>query len=1100
MAERTEQLLSAFLVPGTNKEASAALRDELKKTETIGHFAQIISCSARPELRQLAAVFMRKRILQQWGNLTPQHKTELKQLLLKRIAEEQVHLVRVNIAHVVSAIGKIALNEWGQELLKFLEECAASPTSDHRECAMIVFHSLLANTGPALVSMFNSFVIVLKKGLEDPDSQRVRVRALKGVMELVQLVESKEHADTFRQLVPSMVALTKSALAQGDEEPAVLTMEIFQDSVEANSMVLTKEDLPDLVRFVLDIANSKDVPMQARSQAFDFVHYVTKLRPKVVVKNGLVPPILDTLFSLSAEEALDEEDRESAPLTVASQALDSLAINLASRAVFQPAMERVGQCLKSPNPRVRRAGVTLMGIISEGCEEPMRRHLSELVPELFRQFQDPDPSVREAAGTALGQFAEWLQPEILRYHQQAMENLAPHLDSPARPVREKCLYAIELFVSHLTPSQLRIYLPHLVPKLLQMACEDPASETETLSVQTAACATLAATAGQAKADITPYAPQILPVLQKLMTLTKYEHLSLRAGATDCAGAIASAIGFEAFRDSLGTFMALARSGLEELESNELREATYQFFSALAFAMKGGFAEFLESALGYMLASCMQPLVGGAGEDEDDFGDIAEEADDDGYANVHSGVLDEVLSALWALKTICEEVGGPVVNFVEKIVNVLKELSGCFSPDIRCRVCVVYCALAKLLHKAFPPPWEATGWQPGLPTQFGLHPNTVGLMEKVVWPELWERGTKDHDKAVIADALNAVADVLEALGPGAWGENPQGRLEGVCTELIAKILSKKHVCQEHDDDEEIEEEEDSREAENVLFEAVSSVVCSVGKTLGPKMFPQIFDKIHPKIMQLAKHKTSIAYRAIGAGALGDTLRALSTEAAPYIPAALQVAYEGIQTEGDWTLTQNSCFLLGVLYEVGSNHPNVIQTVGQALGLLQPIFAQAGEIDGMEEQSILDNACSCVCRMIAHLPSPADNLPLDQIMTVILKSLPVKEDFQESPAVLRAVQVLLTSPSQKVHQLLSTPGYLERLTAISVTEMTNPEKTVTGPLAEGMTTLLQSAVKEMGQQRVEALVTKCTGGVEEGEGVTAEAKELLMQIAEKALAGG
>ncbi|KAL2454743.1 ARM repeat superfamily protein [Abeliophyllum distichum] len=87
-----------------------------------------------PNVRQLAAVLLRKKITGHWGKLSPQLRQLVKQSLIESITMEHSPPVRRASANVVSIIAKYDVpgGEW-PDLLPFLFQCSQSPQEDHRE-------------------------------------------------------------------------------------------------------------------------------------------------------------------------------------------------------------------------------------------------------------------------------------------------------------------------------------------------------------------------------------------------------------------------------------------------------------------------------------------------------------------------------------------------------------------------------------------------------------------------------------------------------------------------------------------------------------------------------------------------------------------------------------------------------------------------------------------------------------------------------------------------------------------------------------------------------------------------------------------------------
>lgn len=58
--------------------------------------------------------------------------------------------------------------------------------------------------------------------------------------------------------------------------------------------------------------------------------------------------------------------------------------------------------MSSPDPKMRKAGSAVLGVITEGCSDKLRELLPSILPPLLSLLQDPEYYVRECACFALG--------------------------------------------------------------------------------------------------------------------------------------------------------------------------------------------------------------------------------------------------------------------------------------------------------------------------------------------------------------------------------------------------------------------------------------------------------------------------------------------------------------------------------------------------------------------------------------------------------------------------------------------------------------------------------------------------------------------------
>lgn len=163
MAQSLELLLIQFLMPDNDarRQAEDQIKRLAKDPQVVPALVQHMRTAKTPNVRQLAAVLLRKKITGHWAKLSPQLKQLVKQSLIETITMEHRFLflpisfvitllliiislllnrvlcsppVRKASANVVSIVAKYAVpsGEW-PDLLPFLFERSQSAQEDHRE-------------------------------------------------------------------------------------------------------------------------------------------------------------------------------------------------------------------------------------------------------------------------------------------------------------------------------------------------------------------------------------------------------------------------------------------------------------------------------------------------------------------------------------------------------------------------------------------------------------------------------------------------------------------------------------------------------------------------------------------------------------------------------------------------------------------------------------------------------------------------------------------------------------------------------------------------------------------------------------------------------
>lgn len=137
---------------------------------------------------------------------------------------------------------------------------------------------------------------------------------------------------------------------------------------------------------------------------------------------------------LLAESSDQEDDDDLAPDRAAAEVIDTLAMNLPKH-VFLPVFEFASMHSQSTNLKFREASVTALGVISEGCFDPMKEKLDPVLNIVLGAIRDPELIVRGAASFAIGQFAEHLQPEILSHYQIVLPCLLNAIEDASEEVK-----------------------------------------------------------------------------------------------------------------------------------------------------------------------------------------------------------------------------------------------------------------------------------------------------------------------------------------------------------------------------------------------------------------------------------------------------------------------------------------------------------------------------------------------------------------------------------------------------------------------------------------------------------------------------------------
>lgn len=1018
MSQSLELLLIQFLMPDNDarRQAEEQIKRLAKDPQVVPALIHHLRTAKTPNVRQLAAVLLRKKITGHWAKLSSPIKQSVKSSLIESITVEHSSSVRRASANVVSIIAKYAVpaGEW-PDLLPFLFHCSQSAQEDHREVALILFSSLTETIGNTFQAHFADLQSLLLKCLQDETSTRVRVAALKAVGSFLEFASEGAQVAKFRELIPGILNVSRQCLANGEEDVASIAFEIFDELIE--SPVPLGDSARSIVQFSLEVCSSQNLESNTRYQAIQIISWLAQYKSSALKKYKLVIPILQVMCPLLAE-ANEGDDGDLAVDRAAAEVLDTMALNL-SKLVFPPVLEFTSLSSQNVNPKYREASATALGVISEGCHEQMKDKMEPVLHIVLGALRDPEQMVRGAASFALGQFAEHLQPEIISHYEIVLPCILNALEDASEDVKEKSYYALAAFCENMG-EEILPFLDPLMGRLLTALQNSPRHLQETCM---SAIGSVATAAEQA---FVPYAERVLEMMKVFMVLTNDEDLCSRARATELVGIVAMAVGRIRMEPILPPFIEAAISGFS-LDFSELREYTHGFFSNVAELMDDGFTQYLEHVVPLAFSSCNLEDGSAVDIDESDddentsgFGGVS--SDDEAHAeprvrniSIRTGVLDEKAAATQAIGLFALHTKNSFAPYLEDSLKIMVKHAGYFHEDVRLQ------AVIALKHMLTAAQAVYQGHNEG--------PAKAREILDTVMKICINTMNKDADKEVVAQACLNVADIVKDCGYMA--------IEPYMQQLVAAtllLLQEKSDCQEVGSD----SDDDDTTHDDVLMDAVSDLLPAYAKSMGPHFGP-VFAKLFEPLMKFAKATRPPQDRTMVVACLAEVAQEMGAPIGSYVDNVMSLVLKELASS-EATNRRNAAFCVGELCKNGGDA--TLKYYGEILRGLHPLFGES-EID----DAVRDNAAGAVARMIMARP---DSIPLNQVLPVFLKVLPLKEDREESLAVYSCICNLVLASHPQILSLV--PELVNLVAQVVVSPEETPEvKAIVGRLFSHLITL-------------------------------------------------
>ncbi|KAJ2850183.1 hypothetical protein IWW36_002091 [Coemansia brasiliensis] len=225
------------------------------------------------QVRQLAAVELRKRIPKYWEDVDESVQQQMREAILAAIVEESNDLARHGLARVISSMAKCDLpnQKWG-DLIQFLYKCCQSPTTAHREIGVYVLDSLFETISDMLSAHMQHLFELFSSLINDPESLIVRVTTLEALGKMAECIEpdNRSAISTFQSLVPSMVQVLQKCLETNEEDSASRCFEVFNGIMVLDTPLLNRY-IGDLIEFSISVGSNPMLDDNLRIMALNFI-------------------------------------------------------------------------------------------------------------------------------------------------------------------------------------------------------------------------------------------------------------------------------------------------------------------------------------------------------------------------------------------------------------------------------------------------------------------------------------------------------------------------------------------------------------------------------------------------------------------------------------------------------------------------------------------------------------------------------------------------------------------------------------------------------------------------------------------------------------
>jgi len=1036
--------LQRLLLPDNEviKAATQDLKNAFKSPEVIPQLCDVLSRSQEVQIRQYAAVLLRKKFSKPsaWNKFSASDRNMLKSGCLSALETEADSTVRASLAQLVATLAKHEMASQGitgwPEVMTLIQTKLGSGAAPDRVLGAMTVSVLAEVAGEQITTHLKDFLGLFRKTLTDSELE-VAFYTIVAMTHLVKRTSSDEVV-LFQQLIP--LVLTKiEEIASVDQDRAIQAIDIFDELIESEVSIVVPHIKP-MVELCLRISQAQGGQVEdgLKIKAISFMGQLTRLKKKTIVKHKLYIPMIQVIFGVMVAKDLEDDDDDAeedddTPELAASQTLDILALNLPPEKYISALLSQVQPALENPSPQHQRAAFEAIAVSAEGCQEHIRnKYLQNFLAIMGRGIRHEVPVVRNAALYMLGQFSEYIQPEIsnhapeilpvlLEYLDQAFASMTPGGKDPSTVSR--IFYALESFCENLE-SKLNPHLEAIMPRMTNVL--QKGSPPFSIRVHELSLSLVAAVANATKGAIVPYLEVIWPCLERLLAAQhtqETEVLLIQSMAT--LGVLARAVGQENFsREFAEKCLSIGMELVQNNDNPEIRKCAYSLFGAVASVVKEDMASVMGACVALMLKSIQStegislemddnnaqglPLEELSDEEEisQDGGDDAEDLEGVKSLTVQNEYVSEKEHAVTALKDFSVECGVAFYPFLNEASQEVSTLLDYPDYDVRCAAIEAMAYFLIAYHKS--------GNEEGLGMfKKGAEGFMLSLCDSVI---------EEEENQVVITSLDALTELLKQTKSAAT--DIPGLVEKVVG-CVQKIMHGECACQDAEEAEGGDEGDEEAEQDEMLFEYAGEVLPNLGRALTPPVFAPYFTGLLPMLLKKTKKHCSVAERSFAIGAIADSMEPLAGVLEPFLPHLLPLFTEMLKDSED-DVRNNAVYGMGEL---------VLWAGDVAVPHYNTILATLSALLGHETSPrVVDQIVGAVCRIVV---ANVTKVPVEELTKAVLNHLPLKEDMDEYEFVFKFFLTLFKAGHSITVQCL--PKIVECALAFIASPETDKPKT-------------------------------------------------------------
>ena len=575
------------------KQSNELLKKYLKNILSVEGFISQIKTNKNYKIRQLASILLYRKFDKHFEKMDDQTQENVKIILFEIYTNEKNFLVLKAISNIIYKVTRFYLvdnNPKANQILDFILQDPQTYSTDQADrfvTNLNILSEIIVNNCMYIHSRFQQIKTIIQISLK-MGTNKIKETSAKCLGNFLKTVEK-----TDIKFVEDMIPNLLDEIRNFNQDTIMYIYENFCE-FSSKSLFIFQNHMERVVQVSLEFLQKNEFDSMTLLIISEFLILIAEYKKDFFKKNSCfyLKSSLEIAFIYASIENTNlQSNEEDYPREdIGERMIEAFSQIYPSKFIFQICMDLIKKLLDSPNDFLRKQGIIIISLISEGCSEKIKENLNDFITLLETKFRnDPSIRVKVACILTLDRITEYCYPQIVDYHEKILPILIDGIYSNELNLVEKSLIAVKYYCKN-PDVDIVPYIDRILPRLIELL------DSKVSNIQRDTLAALASIIDSTKDELKNTLIPIVETCKNIIVLkTADADCELRAYALECVAHIAYSIKLEKFTPFLTFFSHFA---FESINSKvyELQDAGFVYLGFISELLGDSFGNDVDNIM------------------------------------------------------------------------------------------------------------------------------------------------------------------------------------------------------------------------------------------------------------------------------------------------------------------------------------------------------------------------------------------------------------------------------------------------------------------------------------------------------------------------